>query len=922
MKEVLELVRQELGKPYNDLTFLLEALRDVLTENGEADMASKIPWINDIQFGEGETLSEKEIQLYSLVFQVVNMVEVNAAVQSRRQQEEQALPSISGLWARNLKTLKEAGIGAEAIAAQLSSISIEPVLTAHPTEAKRATVLEHHRELYLLIVQLENKMYTQKERGNIRHNIKLVLYRLWKTGEIFVEKPDVQSELRNIIHYLVNVFPEVIPVLDRRMIQAWDDAGFDRNLLLSKVAFPKLSFGNWVGGDRDGHPLVTAEVTAETLETLRLNAIVVIRRRLLLLIKHMSLAFELEQAPAAFRARAYQIMHELGEKGAEALQRNKGEAFRQYVGLLLARLPIDTKRGHATELQEFSGSYIQSKELVDDLYLLKEAMVEYGAKSLANDEVVGAIRIVETFGFHLAHLDIRQNSAFHDKAISQLMDAAGLNGAEFLQWDEEQRIVFINKELASNRPFANKNSHLSDNAKAVVDCYRVVEQHLAKYGNEGLGSLIVSMTRSVSDLLLVYLLAREAGLTEQTEDGLVCVLPVVPLLETIDDLKHGPDILKGFLSHPFTQRSLRYLKQKNQAASLVQQVMVGYSDSNKDGGILASQWNLYKAQATLSQVGRDLGVKIKFFHGKGGSISRGAGPTHYFVYALPHSSLNGEIRLTEQGETIAQKYANKVNAEYNLELLVASTAARTILDGVTERTYHPMADILEKLANESKTHYENLMQEEGFIDFFREATPIDAIESSKIGSRPSRRSGAKSLEDLRAIPWVFSWSQSRYHMTSWYGVGTTLQNLKANNPDAYAEFKKAIKYDPLIRYVLTNVDTSLASTDEQIMTEYASLVTDKTVHDKFLTMFIDELRRTKESLKELLGRPIEERRKNHHYSSLLRAALMDYLHKTQVNLLRKWREEKAEKNSDKADSTLMHLLITINAIASAMRNTG
>ncbi|WP_416868127.1 MAG: phosphoenolpyruvate carboxylase [Imperialibacter sp.] len=921
MRDVLEQVRIELGKPYEDLTFLLEALRDSLSENGEEAIASKIPWINKINFSNTDQLSEKEIQLYSLVFQIVNMVEVNAAVQSRRHLEDQSLASISGLWARNLQSLKEAGVSPKDIASKLAEISIEPVLTAHPTEAKRASVLEHHRELYLLIVQRENQMYTKKEKDNIRHNIKLVLYRLWKTGEIYVEKPDVASELRNILHYLVNVFPDVIPVLDRRMIQAWDDAGFDRSLLLNNTAFPKISFGDWVGGDRDGHPLVTAQVTAETLQTLRLNAIVVVRRRLLMLVKHLSLACDIDKVYPPLRERAYHLMHELGEKGIEALQRNKGEAFRQFVNILMARLPIDTKRGHATELQDFKGAYAGSKELIDDLTILKDALIDYGAKSIAFDEVIGAIRIVETFGLHLARLDIRQNSAFHDKAISQLMDAAGLKGADYLQWNEEERLAFLNKELASNRPFANKNVPLGENAQAVVDCLKVVEQHISKYGTEGIGSLIVSMTRSVSDLLAVYLLAREAGLTTQSEEGLVCILPVVPLLETIEDLENGGQILQGFLEHPFTKRSIKYIKTKNQASSLFQQVMVGYSDSNKDGGIMASQWNLYKAQSRLSQIGRDLGVKIVFFHGKGGSISRGAGPTHYFVNALPHSSLQGAIRLTEQGETIAQKYANKVNAEYNLELLVASTAARTILDGVTERKYHPMAEILEKLANESKGYYEKLMHEEGFIQFFREATPIDAIESSKIGSRPARRSGAKSLEDLRAIPWVFSWSQSRYNMTSWFGVGSTLQNLRDNQPEIYAEFKKAIKFDPLIRYVFTNIDTSLASTDELIMKEYASLVTDDKVRDKFLNIFITELKKTSEALEGLLGRPMKERRRNHYYSSLLRASLMDNLHKTQVSLLKKWRKEK-EEGSDKTEVTLTHLLITINAIASAMRNTG
>jgi phosphoenolpyruvate carboxylase len=331
---------------------------------------------------------------------------------------------------------------------------------------------------------------------------------------------------------------------------------------------------------------------------------------------------------------------------------------------------------------------------------------------------------------------------------------------------------------------------------------------------------------------------------------------------------------------------------------------------------------LYKAQAKLTEVGRKMNVKIRFFHGKGGSISRGAGPTHYFINALPHSTTSGDIRLTEQGETIAQKYANKVNAEYNIELLVASTAYKSISSGTSEPTDHHLAPLLEKMAQESRQHYSKIMHEEGFIQFFREATPIDAIENSKIGSRPSRRSGANSLDDLRAIPWVFSWSQSRFNMTSWFGLGSTLQNLKNNNPEGYASLKAAKKNDPFIRYILTNVDTSLAATDESIMKEYASLVTDENVKVKFLGYFLDELKRTRESLNDLLESDIADRRKQHYYSNQLRASLLMPLHNKQISLLKKWRGEKAANNGAGSEKTLLELLITINAIASAMRNTG
>lgn len=921
MNSILAEVKDRLGKPYEDFEFLLGCLKEILIDNGEEDIANEIPFINANSLGKGTALTDKHIQLYSLVFQLVNMAEVNAAVQHRRAVEnEQALSSVRGLFASNIKNLIDGGITEAQILQKMPQMQIEPVLTAHPTEAKRATVLDHHRDLYLLLVSRENKMYSDNEMLNIRHNIKLTLYRLWKTGEIYMEKPDLSSEIRNILHYLVNVFPEVIPVMDRRLIQAWQVCGLSKQQLLEHHSFPKISFGNWVGGDRDGHPLVTDDVTDETLKLMRLNAFVVIRRKLIALVRQLSFACELEDCHKDLQSRIAIMLEELGDLGQVAFDRNKGEVFRQFTNLILAKLPVDTKRGHATQLSEHQGSYVRVDEMLEDLDLLKKGLLAFGAKSIAFDDVNVAIRNVQTFGFHLAKLDIRQNSAFHDKAIEQLLEAAQFEDTAFASWDEQKRLEFLNKELKSNRPFTHQNAKLGENAKAVLSCYRVVERHVAKYGANGIGSFIVSMTRSLSDLLAVYLLAREAGLTIQTEAGLVCEIPVVPLLETIEDLENGPEILEGFLKHEFTRRSQEYFRDVRNYKNLRQQVMVGYSDSNKDGGIIASQWHLYKAQYKLSEIGGQYGVKITFFHGKGGSISRGSGPTHYFIKALPYESIQGNVRLTEQGETIAQKYENKVNAEYNLELLVANSLSKTIMDEKHERKYHPLADILDGLAKQSKQHYEELTHRDGFIQFFRQATPIDAIETSKIGSRPAKRTGASSLEDLRAIPWVFSWSQSRFHMTSWYGVGTALSKLKENNAEAYEQFKQATRQDPFIRYVLTNVDTSLAATDEKVITAYAQLVENEQVKKDFLALFLNELQLTRALLLDLLGEEIKVRRVNHYYSNQLRASLMTHLHEKQIGLLKKWRKAKA--NGEKVDSLQRELMLSINAIASAMRNTG
>jgi phosphoenolpyruvate carboxylase len=921
IQSTFEETQKTLGKPYQDLEYLLQALKEALLENGEKEIASIIPWVNDIQHIDPLNIKPRHLQLYSLLFQLVNLCEINGAVQQRRQKEDESLSGVNGLWANRIAALKKEGWSEDEIFEVLMEVSIEPVLTAHPTEAKRTTVLEHYRELYLLVVQRENLMYNKLELSNIRHNIKQSLYRLWKTGEIYLEKPDVTDELRNILHYLVNVFPEVISIIDRRLIQAAQFNGLDKERLCEQLTFPGISFGNWVGGDRDGHPLVTAQVTEFALLQLRLNAFVVIKRKLAMLVQRLSFACKLEKLPEDVQQRIQQMVDELGEKGEAFLNRNQGEAFRQFINLMIGKLPVETMRGHATQLADTEGAYVHSKQLVSDLKLLQNALLQYGARSTALDEVVTVIRVVQTFGFHLAAVDIRQNSAFHDKAINQLLLASQSAESGFPDWDEKTRLAFLNKELASARPFTTAKAQLGHEAQTVMDCLRVVEQHTSKYGFNCIGSFIVSMTRSLSDLLAVYVLAREAGLTEMTDEGMVCKIPVVPLLETIEDLEAGPEILNAFLTHPVTQRSLNYQQVQNEAKYLKQQVMVGYSDSNKDGGILASQWNLYKAQYKLSEVGNQLGVKITFFHGKGGSISRGSGPTHYFVDALAHNALQGGIRLTEQGETIAQKYANKVNAAYNLELLAAGALYKTLKDNKQERSYHPLANVIEKLAASSKKYYEAMMHKEGFMQFFRQATPIDAIETSKIGSRPAKRTGASTVDDLRAIPWVFSWSQARYNMTSWFGLGSALDELAKTSPEDYLKVKTSLREDSFLRYVFTNVDTSLASTDEDIMKAYAELVVEQDVKQAFLELYLNELSLVRKHLGSLIGRSFPERRKSHFHSSQLRAAIMKPLHEKQIGLLRTWRKEKAE-NDPHAERTQLEIMLTINAIAGAMRTTG
>lgn len=917
---LLKLLQEKLGKPYFDLEYLLLCFQEVLLEHNEDELANTLPWLSD-ELPKTQSYSGKQLQVYSICYQLLNIVEVNGAVQNRRKAEDGGLEKVNGLWGYNLNMLKEAGLTEHDILCNLANIHVEPVLTAHPTEAKRPEVLEQDRNLYLLVVKRENTMYSHLEQEDIRNEIKLILHKLWLIGEIFLDKPDVSSELENVLHYLKNIFPKAIGILDRRLFQAWKSVGFDVRSIGTTNFLPRISFGNWVGGDRDGHPLVTPDVTQDTLTILRMNAFEIIKATLSALSRNLSFYITSNQISEDLRNRIQDYMKYAGNQAASLERKFQHEAFRLYLNLIMYRLPVDFSQDRVISLVERESSYRHSGELIEDLLELQNEMELWGADSVAWTDVRDLIRLIQTIGFHLAKIDIRQNSKYHDTAMDQLLDAAGMD-LTYTGLSEEERSKFLMKEISSSRPFTNQLNELPTEAQSVVKTFQVLKNHIDRYTATSLGNIIVSMTRDVNDLLLPYIFAREVGLLYKVENKYALPLHVVPLFETIADLEHSEKILDDYLSLPIVRDSLEFQQKTRKRSWLRQDVMIGYSDSNKDGGILASAWNLYKAQERLSNVAAKHDIKLRFFHGKGGTISRGAGPTHWFLRTLPPGSLSGHIRLTEQGEIIEKKYANLLNAAYNLELLVSGTLANTLLHSRQKPVPHEAEDILQYLSDRSVLSYQQLTHHPHFIKFFSQATPIDAIESSKIGSRPSRRTGERSLNDLRAIPWVFSWSQTRYNITSWYGIGTALEELSEQYPEKFAKLKEMVKYDVFIRYIFTNIDTSLASTDEHIMNLYATLVDDEECKTIILGMITEELHKIKRIMDIFIERSMEVRRKNHYYSTILRAQPLEFLHQYQVMLLKKWRQCKVEGDTSSADSTLLEILKSINAIASAIGNTG
>jgi phosphoenolpyruvate carboxylase len=416
------------------------------------------------------------------------------------------------------------------------------------------------------------------------------------------------------------------------------------------------------------------------------------------------------------------------------------------------------------------------------------------------------------------------------------------------------------------------------------------------------------MTRSVSDLLAVYLLCREAGLMVQTKDGPACRLPVMPLFETLDDLTDSPRIMDEFLAHPVSRAS----------ANRLQMIMLGYSDSNKDSGILASQWALQAAQEALIKTGRRHGVEIQFFHGRGGTVSRGAGPTHRFLEALPEGSLLNGLRVTEQGEVVAQKFTNFRTATYNMELLMAGTTGVSLLN-LNRKPSSELSRAMDFLSDSSRETYEAFLSDPDFVPFYRQATPIDVLEVSRIGSRPARRTGQMSLADLRAIPWVFSWTQARFYFPGWYGVGSAIANLRESEPALYKAVQEGYAAWPFLRYVLFNIESGLASANLKWMKAYGELVEDPDVRRRLMGRISREYRRTRREIDTILGGALKVRRPRFHKTLHAREDNLDILHAEQIRLLKDWRACPTERERNER---LPALLLTVNAIASGLRTTG
>jgi phosphoenolpyruvate carboxylase len=851
----------------------------------------------------------RTLQVQGIWFQLLSIAEQNAAMRRRRQIEaERGHEQLPGTFAHVISSAAASGVPAAEIHQLLEALRVRPVITAHPTEAKRVTVLEKHRRVYRRLVDLESPRWTPREREALVAGLRNEIELLWLTGELRLSKPTVPQEVYWGLHFfnetLFESVPDLMEKVERALEHAYPGEAFN--------VPPFFQFGSWIGGDRDGNPFVTNDVTRSTLLENRLTAVRRYHRRLGDLVRTLSITERSIPPSARFRQALERELAATGE-AEDVAARNPGEIFRQYLGTMIRRLEVLIRATEQGDTRVDPAGYATADALIGDLKLIETELVDSGHRQLASAILVPVRREVEAFRFSTVRLDVRENTTKLSAALRALYETT--NGAAPPEGNSEEWRAWLTAELA--RPLTGSPSvELPAATAETLGMFRLVRQLRAEIDREAFGAFVLSMTRGVSDILGAYLLAKTAGLFADTAGVESCTLPIVPLFETIDDLQRAPAIMKELFNVPLVRRSVR-------AQGGVQEVMIGYSDSNKDGGFLASNWELYKAQIKLTRTGRDAGVPIAFFHGRGGSVSRGGAPTGRAIAAQPAGSVAGRMRITEQGEVVSFKYANRGTAQYQIELLAASVVEHT-LKSEREEALVPTAEgdeAMEALSGAAMAAYRRLIDDPNLLPYYQTASPLEELTLLNMGSRPARRFGAQSLSDLRAIPWVFAWSQNRHFVPGWFGVGSgILTFLQVRGQRGAGLLERMYRDSRLFRLIVDEVEKTLSYVDLEIAREYASLVPDASVRDGIYPIIEEEYQRTVEAVLRISrGTTLAERFPRFRRKLARRLPTLNQVSRQQIELLRRFRESGSDKTQEEQ---LSALLLSINTIAAGFGATG
>ncbi len=843
------------------------------------------------------------LQATGIWFQLLTIAEENAAMRSRRRLEQDGGPdAVVGSFCNVIGEIAAAGVSPRDIGLMLTSADVRSTLTAHPTEAKRVTVLELHRRIYRKLIELEHARWTPRERDRLIAEVRAEIDVLWMTGELRLERPTVDNEIAWGLHFfrevLFDVMPQVLERLEYALMRHYPETPVD------VPAF--FRFSSWIGGDRDGNPGVTAAITARAIEEGRRAAIERFRQRLSFMVRTLSISANLVAPPEEFAIRLEELKRESG--AAEAIgERNAGEVFRQYFASMEMRLAASLKLAVGTHGAK---PYREGKEFVRDLMIAEAALMQMGADSASRLMVRPLRREAEVFAFHTVSLDVRQNSTVINRTVAEIWSRASAPEAESPSPDTPAFARRLRDELrrpAGRRPPVED---LSEEALETIALFELLRDKLAGPERQAIGAFILSMTRSADDLLAVYCLARFAGLNTDS-------LRIVPLFETIEDLRRAPEIIRELMKIPAVRQNV-------ERHGGIQEIMLGYSDSNKDGGFFCSTFGLIKAQRDIVATAREAGVAVSFFHGRGGSVSRGGAPTGRAIAAQPASTVAGRLRVTEQGEVVTSKFANRGTALYNMELLSASVIAHTLKSEIEpELKVNPDFDnALEELSQSSRRKYRQLVEQPGMAIYLQQASPIEELSLLNIGSRPTRRFGAKGIDDLRAIPWVFAWSQNRHLITGWYGIGTALSGYAAQHGAAgQRQLGQIYERSRVFRLIVDEVEKTLALTDMAIAQSYAALVADRAQSQFILDLVKGEYELTCSEVLRLTGETaLAERFPSFRRRLDQVSPLLERTHALQVELLAQFRAEKAEGRT--RTRSLVPLLLSMNCISAGLGWTG
>ncbi|WP_172257192.1 phosphoenolpyruvate carboxylase [Saccharibacillus deserti] len=912
-----------------DVRFLGNILGEVLVHHSGQELLDKVEKIRELSkslraiylpdlheefkreiYSLDPDIRHQVIRAFAIYFQLVNIAEQNHRIRRKRDYERSAGEAAQpGSIETSVQQLKEQNFSPEDVKAFLETLSLELVMTAHPTEAVRRVILDIHKRIAADVMQLDDPSLTFREREQLREKLLNEVITLWQTDELRDRKPTVLDEVRNGMYYfhetLFHVLPDVYGELERCLEkyypgQDWHVPNY-------------LRFGSWIGGDRDGNPSVTANVTWQTLQMQRKLAIREYHAILVELIHMLSFSSSIVHVTDEL-LESIERDRESVTVDAKSNWHNDNEPYRVKLTYMIRKLDNildEDKKGKPER-------YAHPSELIEDLKMIDRSLRYHHADYVADSAIKKLVRQVELFGFHTATLDIRQHSQEHEKAMSEILSSMNIV-SNYGELSEDEKIDLLVGLLEDPRPLTTPYQTYSDGTEECLQVYRTVFEAQNEFGPNCIGSYLISMAEASSDILEVMVFAKEVGLFRKHADGqVVCTLQAVPLFETIGDLQAASGIMKRLFEIPVYREAVDAMNNQ-------QEIMLGYSDSSKDGGTVAANWELRVALNEITAMANEYGVKLKFFHGRGGALGRGGMPLNRSILAQPPHTVGAGIKITEQGEVLSSRYSLKGIAYRSLEQ--ATSALLTSVVAATDTSYmeeeRQWEDIARSISEASLNKYQDLIfRDPDFLSFFKEATPLSEIGELNIGSRPSKRKNSDRFEDLRAIPWVFAWTQGRYLVPAWYAAGTGIQSFYQGKPENLETLKQMYESFPFFTSLINSLQMAIAKADLVIAKEYASMYGDEESRNRIFGLIEEEFRLTKQLILDITGQQeILDNVPVIQESIRLRNPYVDPLSYLQVQLLKELRDLRDSEDPDDQE-LLREVLLTINGIAAGLRNTG